>query len=94
MSDRWEVVSFVSDEELTEFLREEGVPESELANELIKLKKGAEVSVQARAVLITEEVDETLKAIFKFAEQHIFDSGNDEKMVRLKEALWPKSEFK
>jgi hypothetical protein len=90
MSDRWEAVPTLTDEELKIFLREEGVPEEELEKELIKLKINANVSSQVRAVLITPEVDKTLKALVSFAETHIFDSVNNEKLVELKEALWPK----
>jgi hypothetical protein len=88
VADKWEVIAFQSDEDLMQFLREEGIPEEELANELIKLKKNAETSVQARAILITPEVDKILRKYFAM------EDVTNEELDRAKEALWPRSALK
>jgi len=83
----WEVVAEIPEDALRKILKEEGIPEEDMEKEVEKLQKNAQISIGIRAVLITPEVDDMLKALVSEA----FQQGviTEEAFQRARSMLWP-----
>ena len=87
MKEDWEVVAEIPEDALRKILKEEGIPEEDMEKEVEKLQKNAQISIGIRAVLITPEVDDMLKALVSEA----FQQGviTEEAFQRARSMLWP-----
>lgn len=88
--EKWQEIVSMNDEAIKDILREEGISEDELEAEVEKLKENQLVQGQVRSVLITPEVDKTLRWIFALVKMNTVDSDNNEYLKKTEEAIWPR----
>jgi len=82
---KWEKVVELNDEAIREILREDGIPEEELEEELLKMKTNQVVQSRTRSVIITPEIDRMLYRLFKSGHPNFTTT----EWLEMKEALWP-----
>jgi hypothetical protein len=85
----WQKIADMNDQAIRDILKEEGVSEDELDAEVEKLKQNQMVQSDVRSVLITPEIDKTLKLIFDSAKD-TFGTFDNESLKKAEEAIWPR----